>query len=70
MQPGQQILAWSVGRRRCGNDGPVRVLGSGGGQAMGHVGEIEVGMLEEVLVQAVGLGSKRRGAAGGNRPEP
>ena len=46
----QQILAGVIGVGGCGDGRPVGVLGAGGGQAVGHIGHIQVGMIDQVLV--------------------
>ena len=43
--------------------GPVRVMGAGGGQAVGHIGQAQIGVTPQVLVQSVCLSGEGLGAA-------
>ena len=65
----EQLAAGVCTISGCGDGRAVAVMGAGGGQAVGHIGEIQVGMIEEVLMQTSGLPGQRRGAARGDRPE-
>ena len=65
----QQVFAWILVVSRCGDGCPVGVVGAGGGQAVGQIGEIQVGMIDQVLMQPVGLGGKGCGGARRDRPD-
>ena len=54
---GDHRLAEDFGDRR-----PVRMLGAGGGQAVGHIGQIQLGVADQMLVQPVGLSGQGRRA--------
>ena len=42
----QQVLAGVLGRGVLGDGGPVGVLGAGGGQAVGQVGQLQAGVAD------------------------
>ena len=44
------------------------MLGAGGGQAVGHIGQIQIGVADQMLVQPVGLSGKGFGSARRDRP--
>ena len=64
----QKLFARISGGHRRGDHRPIRVMGAGGGQAVGHIGQIQVGMADQVVVQPVGLRAQRRGGARRHRP--
>ena len=60
----EQIRAGVVGGRGVGDRRPVGVVGAGGGQAVGHIGQVQIGVVDQVLMQPVGLGAQAlRGCA-------
>ena len=44
------------------------VMRAGAGQAVGHIGEIEIGMADQMFVQPAGLRGQCRGGARRNQP--
>ncbi len=65
----QQIFARVGAVHRHGDGRPVGVVGASGGQAAGQIGQIQVGIVHQVLVQSVGLRAQRCGGARGDRPQ-
>ena len=65
----QQVFARIGAARRRGDHRAIGVVCAGGGQAVGHIGEIQVGMADQVLVQPVGLRAQRGGGARRHRPQ-
>ena len=64
----QQLFARISAARRRGDHRPMRVMGPRGGQAVGHIGQIQIGAIGKVFVQPVGLRAQRGGGARRNRP--
>ena len=70
VQGAQQVLAGVLAVVGRGDAGAVRVLGAGDRQAVGHIGEIQIGMADQVFVQPVGLRAQCRGGTRRDRPDP
>ena len=65
----QQVFARIGSGHWRGDNCPIGVMCAGAAQAVGHIGEIQIGMGDQVLVQPVGLCAQRRGGARRNRPQ-
>ncbi|SON63849.1 hypothetical protein MSIMFI_05380 [Mycobacterium simulans] len=50
IQPSQQLRVDVLGGRWCGDSRAIRVVGARGGQAVGQIARIDVGVVDEVLV--------------------
>ena len=70
LQGVQQILAGVLGVGGLGDAGPVGVLGAGAGQAVGHIGQLQIRVAGQVLIKPLGLRGQRRGATRRDRPNP
>ncbi len=65
----EQPLARICGARRRGDHRPFGVMCAGAAQAVGHIGEIQLGMADQVLVQPVGLRAQRGRGSRRHRPQ-
>ncbi|SON63943.1 hypothetical protein MSIMFI_05474 [Mycobacterium simulans] len=67
LQPDQQLRADILGCW-CGDGRAIRVVGAGGSQAVGDIDQIQIGMVDQLLVEPVGVGGQ--GCRGARRDRP